>query len=63
MLGAKKTFSAKTTLTKTDIESGKPFLQCMSYEDASKVATTEIFNVLGAVTKEDVSWAAVSGRH
>ncbi|MPC34722.1 hypothetical protein E2C01_028122 [Portunus trituberculatus] len=57
LLGAKKMFSEKTTLTKTDIESGKAFLQCMSYDDASKVETSEIFDVMEAVTKEDLSWA------
>ena len=63
LLGAKKMFTGKTTLTPANIEEGKAFLKCMSYSDAEKVKSSEIFGVFEKIQTEDLSWPAVSRRH
>lgn len=60
MLGAEKAFSDKTSIKTRDLVNGKEFLKCMSYEDASKVNSTEIFNVFETIKGQALSWSAVS---
>ncbi|XP_050685764.1 uncharacterized protein LOC126980190 isoform X2 [Eriocheir sinensis] len=58
LLGAKKLFYDKTSLRPADLRSGKAFLKCMSFDDASKVNSAEIFDVFEEVREEALSWSA-----
>lgn len=60
MLGAKKMFADKSSIGPLDIVNGKAFLKCMSFEDALKVKSSEIFEVFEKIQDEDLSWSAVS---
>lgn len=56
-------FTGKTSLRTSDLSNGKAFLKCMSYDDAMKVNSSEIFKVFEMIGNEDLSWPAVSERN
>lgn len=55
-------FTDKTSLASTDIVQSKEFLKCMSFDDASKVASSDIFMVFKKIPDADLSWSAVRNR-